>query len=106
MNEYIPQDVAERIKQLAKEKNIVLKVMLEECGSSVNGLAQGSSKKGIGSFTIARIADYLDCSVDYLLGRTDTPDSGNSEILNNLTAEQMQDVIEYVQFLKWRGKAS
>ena len=25
--------------------------------------------------TLARIADYLDCSVDYLLGRTDDPQS-------------------------------
>lgn len=25
--------------------------------------------------TLARIADYLDCSVDYLLGRTDNPQS-------------------------------
>ena len=24
--------------------------------------------------TTIRIADYLDCSVDYLLGRTDNPD--------------------------------
>ena len=24
--------------------------------------------------TIVRIADYLDCSVDYLLGRTDKPE--------------------------------
>ena len=25
--------------------------------------------------TLAKIADYLDCSVDYLLGRTDNPNS-------------------------------
>ena len=25
--------------------------------------------------TLIKIADYLDCSVDYLLGRTDNPDS-------------------------------
>ena len=73
MNDYNPKEVSERIKQRAKERGIVLKNMLEECGSSVNGLAQGSSKKGIGSFTIARIADYLECSVDYLLGRAETP---------------------------------
>ena len=26
------------------------------------------------TLNFARIADYLDCSVDYLLGRTDNPD--------------------------------
>lgn len=28
----------------------------------------------ISSQTLVRIADYLDCSVDYLLGRTDDPE--------------------------------
>ncbi len=28
---------------------------------------------------IHKIADYLDCSVDYLLGRTDNPDSHKQE---------------------------
>ena len=28
----------------------------------------------IASSNLARIADYLDCSVDYLLGRTDNPE--------------------------------
>ncbi len=28
----------------------------------------------IASSSLARIADYLDCSVDYLLGRTDNPE--------------------------------
>ena len=28
----------------------------------------------ISSSNLARIADYLDCSVDYLLGRTENPD--------------------------------
>ncbi len=28
--------------------------------------------------TLVKIADYLDCSVDYLLGRTDNPNSHKS----------------------------
>lgn len=33
--------------------------------------------------TLVKIADYFSCSVDYLLGRTDEP---NSEIYQNITA--------------------
>ncbi len=32
-----------------------------------------SDNKGLSSFSLAKIADYLDCSVDYLLGRTNEP---------------------------------
>ncbi len=49
--------------------------MLADCGLSVNTL---SSMQAGGFYprleAIAKIADYLDCSVDYLLGRTDNPD--------------------------------
>lgn len=30
--------------------------------------------KSIALDSLAKIADYLDCSVDYLLGRTDNPE--------------------------------
>lgn len=46
--------------------------MLSDCNLSVNTL---SSMQSGGYYprleAIAKIADYLDCSVDYLLGRTD-----------------------------------
>lgn len=67
--------IAERIKVTAKQKKIQIKVMLDECGLSKNTLSSmqsgGSTPK---SENLARIADYLDCSVDYLLGRTDKPE--------------------------------
>jgi len=58
------------IKKAAKEKNISTTVMLENLGLNKNTL---SSMSGRGSWvksdTLAKIADYLDVSVDYLLGR-------------------------------------
>lgn len=46
--------------------------MFSECGLSKNTLSSmlngGSTPK---SENLAKIADYLDCSVDYLLGRTE-----------------------------------
>lgn len=73
---YEPLLIAERIKSTAKQRNIQIKTLLEQCSLSKNALSSmlsgGSTPK---SENLARIADYLDCSVDYLLGRTDNPNS-------------------------------
>ena len=72
---YISTNIAQRIKQLAKKRNIPLKVMLEDCGLGKNTLSAMLSE-GVfpNSVKIAKIADYLDCSIDYLMGRTDNPE--------------------------------
>ncbi|MBQ7821027.1 MAG: helix-turn-helix transcriptional regulator [Clostridia bacterium] len=67
---YNPTETAERIKAIAKEKSIVIKHMLSEL--DVNHSAVTSmTKRGswISCDSIAKIADYLGVSVDYLLGR-------------------------------------
>lgn len=73
---YTSLDTATKIKEIAKNKGIVIKTMLLECNLNKNTL---SSMKSRGSWiqanTLAIIADYLDCSVDFLLGRTDDPQS-------------------------------
>ncbi len=71
---YTSRLLSDRIKQRAKERNILIRDMLAVCGLSINAISQASDKKGLSSFSLARIADYLDCSVDYLLGRTDNPE--------------------------------
>lgn len=66
--------VAEMIKKTAKARGIQLKDMLLKLELNKNTLSNmynGSMLKGD---SLARIADYLDCSVDYLLGRTDNPE--------------------------------
>jgi transcriptional regulator with XRE-family HTH domain len=76
---YEANNIAQRIKYLAKEEKVQLKIMLESCNLSKNTLSSmlsgGSTPK---SENLAKIADYLDCSVDYLLGRTDNPNSHKS----------------------------
>lgn len=71
---YNSQNLVQRIKNRAKERNVLIRDMLTTCELSINAISQISDKKGLSSFSLARIADYLDCSVDYLLGRTDNPD--------------------------------
>lgn len=74
------QEVANLIKALAKSKKITIGKMLSDCSLSVNTL---SSMQSGGYYprleALAKIADYLDCSVDYLLGRTDDPQSHRKE---------------------------
>lgn len=66
---------AERIKALAKSKGILIKEMLEKCSLNKNLLSTMQSRKSWRQTdNIARIADYLQVSVDYLLGRTDNPE--------------------------------
>ncbi len=72
---YNAQQVAERIKGQAKFKNILIKNMLDECELNKNALSSMLSRGSwLQANNLARIADYLDCSVDYLLGRTDNPE--------------------------------
>ncbi|MBE6912122.1 MAG: helix-turn-helix transcriptional regulator [Ruminococcaceae bacterium] len=72
---YTAQTTKDRIRQICKDKNINAKNMLESCGLGFNAIQQITNAKGMASFSLAKIADYLGCSVDYLLGRTDDPES-------------------------------
>ncbi len=65
--------VADRIKELCKLKKITVKAMLESCDLSPNFIYDFTKKGQIPSVNkIEAIADYLECSVDYLLGRSNT----------------------------------
>lgn len=70
---YNSQNVAEAIKKLSKEKNITLKMLLEDVGLGFNTMSNMKTSMPKAD-NLAKIADYLDCSVDYLLGRTDNPE--------------------------------
>lgn len=67
------QIIADRIKTQAKQQGVTVKKLLDNCGLGPNTVTKLSSGADIRSQTLVKIADYLDCSVDYLLGRTETP---------------------------------
>ena len=71
---YITQDIANRIKLEAKSKKISMKTILSDCNMNINAISEFSKGKQMSCISLAKIADYLDCSVDYLLGRTDNPE--------------------------------
>lgn len=64
-------NVAEMIKNRSKSQGIAVKDMLAELGLGPNTMSHMRHGRAIASDSLARIADYLGCSVDYLLGRTD-----------------------------------
>ena len=75
---YTSQDIANRIKSLAKIRGIQLKILFEKANVSWNTMA--NMKKSFPSVEkIARIADILECSTDYLLGRTDIVEINKGE---------------------------
>lgn len=77
---YNSQDVATKIKELSKSKNITVKQLLEDVGLGFNAMSNMRTSMPK-SDNLAKIADYLDVSVDYLLGRTDNPEVNDSSEL-------------------------
>ena len=69
------QIIAENIKLQTKKKNITVKKMLQDCSLGVNTVSKIAAGTDVTTRTLYKIADYLGCSVDYLLGRTENPDS-------------------------------
>lgn len=69
------QIIAERIKERAKQNDISVKKLLEICELGPNTVQKLSKGTDLVSQNLVKIADYLDCSVDYLLGRVDTPNA-------------------------------
>ena len=70
------QSTANLIKSICKLRKTPIKTLLEECSINRNFIYDLERKDAAPSADkIERIADYLDCSVDYLLGRTDNPNS-------------------------------
>lgn len=104
---YNAQTLIKNIKLRAKAKNTLISDMLNDCGLNINTISQISDKKGMSSFSLARIADYLDCSVDYLLGRTDMPVRENLNGVNGidrLNAEGKKLVDAFAEMLINSGK--
>lgn len=83
---YTSHNLAIMIKSVAKSKNIVIKNMLIECELGNNTMSALYHDKSIAFDSLAKIADYLDCSVDYLLGRTDNPTSHKIQTINTVNS--------------------
>lgn len=69
------QETAQAIKEVAKERGAATGEMLAELGLNKNTLSSMTSRGSwLQADSLGRIADYLNCSTDYLLGRTSAPE--------------------------------
>ncbi|MDE6995263.1 MAG: helix-turn-helix domain-containing protein [Lachnospiraceae bacterium] len=82
---YKSSEIATRINQLLKEKQLSQKDMLEKCELSKNAISSMLSRGSmLRADNLARIADYLECSIDYLMGRS-SPSCNTFSLPNDLT---------------------
>jgi len=72
--------VAEAIKATARERGVLLRCMLGDLNMGINTLSQMSKGQIIGYDNLARIADYLNVSIDYLLGRSKAVQMGDTQL--------------------------
>lgn len=72
---YNSANIAERIKMYCKTTNIQLKDMFTELKLNKNTMSNMYNGSMIKADSLAKIADYLNCSVDFLLGRSETTNS-------------------------------
>lgn len=126
-----PQETAARIKLQAKIQKIVLKEMLQSLELGINTISDIACGKEISYISFAKIAEYLDCSTDYFLGKTDFPKlqgqtahtifSNNSDVrggignnshitiggvdLDTVPDEQLRELINLYSGLSARKKA-
>lgn len=69
------KQTADIIRILCRQRHITIRNVLDNCGINRNFIYDlEKAEKVPAADKLESIADYLDCSVDYLLGRTDNPD--------------------------------
>ena len=70
---YNSSAVAARIKDMAKTRGITVKQLLEDAGLGYNMMTMMRTSMPKAD-NLAKLADELNCSMDYLMGRTDNPE--------------------------------
>ena len=74
--QYDSKKIADRIRERAQQQGKTLRDVLSDCELGINTVSKISGGADILTQNFAKIADCLECSVDYLLGRTDDPMGG------------------------------
>lgn len=99
---YNSSDVADAIKKTAQTNKISVKQVLSDAGLGANTMSNFKTSMPKAD-NLAKIADVLDCSVDYLLGRTDNPQSHKGEktgtqiLIERLTTEEQELITAQVR---------
>lgn len=102
---YNPNEIADKIKEVAKNSGVTVKTMLADTELGVNTLQH--MKTSIPKVdTLCKIADYLNVSVDFLLGRDIKNNAPEDDIrsviierVNRLTDSQLDRLLGYLEAL-------
>lgn len=73
MKDYTTQMVRDRIEIICNQKGVKPTTAAKESGAGQSAVANLKRGSMLAADSLAKIADYLECSVDFLLGRTDKP---------------------------------
>lgn len=89
-----PQQIAELIRMQTTLQKISIRQMLKEIGLGVNSLSHMDNGSMPKADNLGKVADYLNVSVDYLLGRTDEPKTinGNSIRTGDITGDNNANI--------------
>lgn len=103
---YSADNIAKKINQLLKEKQLSQKDMLEKCSLSKNAISSMLSRGSmLRADNLARIADYLDCSIDYLMGRNYSIKKNTSfpsELASKFNSLQKNDQDEIAHIINYK----
>ena len=106
-------DLMLRLREIREQFKIQQKDICTALGIAQNTYSQyENNKREPNSETLCKIADFYNVTLDYLVGRTDTPtpvpqtaQSAETEIqteFNKLTESEQKDVLDYICFKKQR----
>lgn len=101
--------LGQRVKLLRKEKKLTLRQLGKITHLSHSFLADIESGRSVPSVeTLAILADILEVSTDYLLGRSDlrNPEAlPREDLLANLPLKARESVLEYVDYIRKKYQA-
>ena len=103
--------------KIIQEKGITAYRVAKETGISPTVFSDWKSGKSFPKIDkIKKIANYLNISEDYLLGKSDSPYALDEQLsgiefalygeVKDLTEEEKQDVLDYIRFKKTKKKNS
>lgn len=81
----------DRLEAMCKIRNIKITPFIVELGLSKGNIGKWRSGVIPNGEVLTKIANALDCSVDYLLGRTDTPLTEREQLLLDIIRELDDD---------------
>ena len=101
---YDSQITYTRIKDIAKKNNISLKTLNEMCSLSENAISSAAkSQECMKAKNLYAISSCLNCSVDYLLGKTENPNA-HKETPSDRSEGEVQEIIKIFLNLNQEGR--